>query len=153
MSVQKESDPKLQSHYLNAALGFFSLLLLMLLFALITRVIYPRVITERTGTDILLISEIIQIEVLNGCGVPGVATRFTNALRRNGFDVVSSGNYDTFDVRETMVIDRSGNLENARRVAITIGVDPSRIIQEISPAFYLDATIVIGSDFEKLNLR
>lgn len=137
---------------LNAALGFFGLLFLLLLFAFVTRVIYPRITAERADNNTHLISSVIQVEVLNGCGVAGVATRFTNILRRNGFDVVSSGNFDNFNVRKTMVIDRSGNFENARRVAAALGVSEQQIIQEISPAFYLDATVVIGSDFEQLNI-
>ena len=33
-------------------------------------------------------SAIIQVEVLNGCGVEGVAAKFTDYLRQNNFDVV-----------------------------------------------------------------
>lgn len=152
--AKKESSSTLltQNLKLNAALGFFGFLLIILLFAFITRVIYPRIITERADHQTHLISSVIQVEVLNGCGVPGLATRFTNTLRRNGFDVISSGNFENFDVRKTMVIDRTGNLENARRVAAALGVSPDLIIQEISPAFYLDATVVIGSDFDQLNV-
>lgn len=142
-----------QNLILNAALGFLTLLLLFLIFALITRIIYPRIVTERANSETHLISNIIQIEVLNGCGVPGVANRFTSVLRSNGFDVVESGNFETFDVSETIVIDRAGNYENARRVAAALGIKESNIIQEVSPAFYLDATLVIGSDYEKLNIN
>ncbi|TVQ70690.1 MAG: LytR family transcriptional regulator [Balneolaceae bacterium] len=140
-----------RSHYLlHAALGFLSILLLILLVALFTRIIYPRIVAERTEVSLLL-SEVIQVEVRNGCGIPGLANRFTSVLRQNGFDVVESGNFDTFDVTRSFVIDRSGNLDNARRVARALGLSDDRIIREISPDFYLDATIVIGSDYESLN--
>lgn len=138
------------SHFLlHAALGFLSVLLLVLLVALFTRIIYPRIDSERSETGIL-VSEIIQVEVLNGCGVPGLAGRFTTVLRSNGFDVVSSGNFETFDITESLVIDRNGNMENARRVAHALGIPESRILQEISSHFYLDASVVIGSDYEYL---
>ena len=140
-----------RSHYLlHAALGFLSILLLILLVALFTRIIYPRIVAERTEVSLLL-SEVIQVEVRNGCGIPGLANRFTSVLRQNGFDVVESGNFDTFDVTRSFVIDRSGNLDNARRVARALGLSDDRIIREISPDFYLDATIVIGSDYKSLN--
>jgi len=140
-----------RSHYLlHAALGFLSILLLILLVALFTRIIYPRIVSERTEVSLLL-SEVIQVEVRNGCGVSGLANRFTSVMRQNGFDVVESGNFDTFDVTRSFVIDRSGNLDNARRVARALGLSDDRIIREISPDFYLDATIVIGSDYESLN--
>ena len=138
------------SHFLlHASLGFLGILLLILLGALFTRIIYPRIVSERTEVSTLL-SDIIQVEVRNGCGVPGLASRFTSVLRQNGFDVVESGNFETFDITRSFVIDRSGNLENARRVARALGVPDDRVIREISPDFYLDATIVIGSDYESL---
>lgn len=142
---------KQSSHFLlHAALGFLSLLLLILVVALFTRIVYPRIVSERSETGVLL-SDIIQIEVLNGCGVPGLATKFTSVLRQNGFDVVESGNFESFDITRTIVIDRTGNSENARRVARALGLPEERIIREISPDFYLDATVVIGSDYESLN--
>ncbi|WP_246481711.1 LytR C-terminal domain-containing protein [Natronogracilivirga saccharolytica] len=134
---------------LHSALGFLSILLLVLLAALFTRIIYPRVLAERSEVSVL-VSDVIQVEVLNGCGVPGLATKFTSRLRQNGFDVVQSGNFETFDITETIVIDRSGNSENAKRVARALGVPETRIQREISSDFYLDATIVIGSDYENL---
>jgi hypothetical protein len=144
---------KRPSFLLNTALGFLSVLLVVLLFALLTRFLYPRIQTDRSEQLSHLISEVIQIEVLNGCGVPGIATRFTNTLRINGFDVVDSGNFETFDVRETMVIDRSGNLEHARRIARALGISEKNIIREVSPNFFLDATVVIGADYETLKLN
>ena len=147
------SDKHNSGLVLNASLGFLSLLLGVLLFALATRVIYPRVYNQRSGEQSRLIGKVIQIEVLNGCGVPGLAINFTDALRKNGFDVVESGNFETFDISETMIIDRDGNLENARRVAEVLGVDQKNIIQEISPDYFLDATVVIGSDYKKLKLN
>lgn len=141
---------KKRSHYiLHISLGFLSILLLILLTALFTRIIYPRIVSERTEISTLL-SEVIQVEVRNGCGVPGLANRFTTVMRRNGFDVVESGNFDTFDVTRSFVIDRSGNVDNARKVARALSIPDDRIIREISPHFYLDATIVIGSDYESL---
>lgn len=140
-----------RSHFLlHAALGFLSILLLILVVALFARLVYPRITAERSelGT---LVSEIIQVDVRNGCGIPGLATRFTSVLRKNGFDVVESGNFDTFDIANSFVIDRSGNMENARRVARALGIREDFIIREISPDYFLDATIVIGADYESLN--
>lgn len=137
---------------LNALIGFLTVLLLFLMFALGTRVFYPRIETQRSQVEMPLIGAIIQVEVMNGCGVAGVAQKFTGLLRKNGFDVVESGNFETFDVQNTLIIDRTGNLENARRLATALGVADQYIIQEISSQYFLDATIVIGSDFNRLNI-
>ncbi len=142
-----------QKHlFLNSAIGFLGVLLMILLIALGSRILYPRVVAERSAIDPALVSSVIQLEVLNGCGVPGIATRFTDSLRGFGFDVVESGNFDHFNVEQTFVISRSGNVENARRVAKAIGISEHQILIESSPDFYLDVTLIIGSDFETLNL-
>lgn len=137
---------------LNAVIGFLSLLLTILVFALITRVVFPRINNERAEQSNHLIGNIIQLEVLNGCGVPGLATRFTSKLRKNGFDVVETGNFDNFDMKETIVIARSGKMENALRVAKALGIPQRNVLQEESPDYYLDATVVIGADYKSINL-
>ena len=111
----------------------------------------PRIHTDRINSETILISEVIQVQVLNGAGEPGLASRFTTALRNSGFDVVETGNFETFNVQESFVIDRIGNLENARRVARALGIAENNIIREISLGFYLDATVVIGADHPTLN--
>ncbi len=138
--------------FLNAGIGILGFLLLVLVTALISRVIYPRVMPERTDFETHLISNVIQIEVLNGCGIPGIATRYTNELRNLGFDVVHSGNFESYDLEKTIVIARSDNFDNARRVARALGVESRNILRETSPYYYLDATVVLGADFEQLNL-
>lgn len=137
--------------YLNAAIGFLSVLLILLMAALFTRIIYPRIFNERAELQSELISEIIQIEVLNGCGVSGIANAYTGLLRSNGFDVVETGNFETFDLRETVIISRSGVMDNAYRVANALGVSEENVIRESSPDFYLDVSVIIGHDYEKLN--
>lgn len=150
--MRKTSGSENQEFLLNSVLGFLSLLLVVLIFAVSSRLFVPRIETNRSQQD-FLIGDIIQVEVLNGCGVPGIATRFTNILRKNGFDVVESGNFETFDITETLVIDRTGNLDNTRKVASALGISDINILQEISADFFLDATIVIGSDYNELNLK
>lgn len=147
----KSSSSGTNELYLNAAIGFLSVLLLVLVIALFTRIVYPRIFNERSELQSELISEIIQIEVLNGCGVPGIANAYTGLLRTNGFDVVETGNFETFDLQETVIISRSGVMDNAYRVANALGVSEQNVIQESSPDFYLDVSVVIGHDYEKLN--
>ncbi len=137
--------------FLNTAIGFLSVLLILLLAALFTRIVYPRIFNERAELQSELISEIIQIEVLNGCGVSGIANAYTGLLRSNGFDVVETGNFETFDLQETIIISRSGVMDNAYRVANALGVSEENVIKESSTDFCLDVSVIIGHDFEKLN--
>lgn len=138
------------SFALNASIGFLSLLLALLIFGLFTRIIYPRIENQRTANNPELIGNIIQLEVLNGCGVPGLANNFTSVLRKNGFDVVETGNFKNFDMQNTVVIARTFDSENALRVADALGIAKEHVFIEASEDFYLDATVVIGSDYKSL---
>lgn len=95
-------------------------------------------------------SDIIQVEVLNGCGVSGVADRFTDFLRNNNIDVVKSGNYISDDVSESLVIDRSGNMANAFKTAKALGIKSENVIQQLNKDYFLDVSIVIGRDYFNL---
>ncbi|MCC5927456.1 MAG: LytR C-terminal domain-containing protein [Bacteroidetes bacterium] len=153
MSSNKNPEEDSNDLRLNILLGFLTVLLVVMLSALAFRLIYPTVNAQRASSPTHLIGEIIQIQVLNGHGTPGLAATFTNKLRSSGFDVVETGNFETFGIEETLVIDRIGNIDNARRVARALGVADKNILREISPGFYLDATVVIGSDYDQLNLK
>lgn len=150
-NVSKEENTK--HLFLNSVIGFLGVLLLVLLIALFSRILYPRIAADRSQEDPALISEVIQLEVLNGCGITGIATRFTDKLREYGFDVVETGNYDHFDVSNTFIISRSGQMENAYRVADALGISHQQVLREQAAEFYLDVTLIIGSDYESLNLN
>jgi len=97
------------------------------------------------------ISEIIQADVMNGCGTKGVAERFTDFLRTRNVDVVNTGNYISFDIDKTIVVDRSGNIANAHHIAEMLGVNKRNVIQQLNDDYFLDVTIIIGQDYFSLN--
>jgi hypothetical protein len=94
--------------------------------------------------------DIVQVGVRNGTTVAGLARRTRDVLRRQGFDVLEADNFERSDVDSSFVIDRVGNPDMARRVADALGVAPSRILEDIRPDLYLDATVVIGADYQTL---
>ena len=94
-------------------------------------------------------AEIIQAEVLNGCGVSGLADRFTDFLRENNVDIVKTGNYIKFDIEETMVIDRTGNKANALYIAELLNMKEGNAITQINNDYFVDVTIIIGRDYFK----
>ncbi len=93
-----------------------------------------------------------QLAVLNGCGASQVAARMTDKARALGLDVIHEGNASSFGFVESVVIDRSGDLERARHVARLLGI--SGAIQQLSDDDYrLEAvTVVIGRDYRRLGL-
>ncbi len=96
-------------------------------------------------------SAVIQVEVLNGCGMAGVADKFTDFLRKEKFDVVQMGNYISFDIDKSLVIDRTGNRANAEKVAAALGIDSRNVIMQKNEDAFLDVSVVIGKDYKQLN--
>jgi hypothetical protein len=97
-------------------------------------------------------AKVVQLDVLNGCGAKGVGAKFTAFLRGNGFDVVESKNYKTFTVSHTLVVDRVGDLAQARRVAAVLGVAERNVVQQINPDYFVDVSVVIGADYASLKI-
>lgn len=90
----------------------------------------------------------IKVEVLNGAGERGLARQFADRLRLLGFDVVATGNAEHFDHEVTHVLDRSGRLGAALAVARELSTDSLAVA--IDPELYLDASVVVGSDWAGL---
>jgi len=86
----------------------------------------------------------VVVEVLNGCGRPGVAERASSHLRNRGFDIMYVGNADDFDFAETLVVDRTGDRDKAHAVADALGGAP--VVYQVSSAFFVDVTVILGGD-------
>lgn len=89
----------------------------------------------------------VRAEVLNAAGTPGLAREATRLLRDRNVDVVFFGNAQSFGRDSSVVIDRSGRLEAARRVADLLEIRHVR--SEPDSNLYLDATVVIGRDWSR----
>ncbi len=94
--------------------------------------------------------EIVQLDVRNGCGASGIAVRVADWLRDEGADVLESGDWVRFDVAQTFVVDRIGDPGPAREVLRLLELDPERVRVDVRPDYYLDATLVVGCDYETL---
>jgi hypothetical protein len=144
--ASSQRDPR--SIVLDLLIILLVLLVGYLSFALVQRhLLHPPVEAKRSSPAL---GEIIQIDVLNGCGISGAAMDFTAYLRARGYDVVEMRNYKTFDVSESLVIDRIGDLETARKVAYALGVKEKNIVQQLNEDYYVDVSVVIGKDYSSL---
>lgn len=94
----------------------------------------------------------VVLEILNGTTTSGLARRTKELFEGYGFDVVSFGNAESNQIRNTVLIDRRGRPEQAKRVADII--DAERIVTDIAPAeSEADVTIVLGRDFDGTFVR
>ena len=102
----------------------------------------------------------IQIEVLNGCGIPGIAKKFEAYLKKHNYDVVNRGNYlergkNNFKVTHTKIIDQlksSENIARANELADLLGIDQNLIESFENPSPIADLTLIIGKDQNQLTL-
>jgi hypothetical protein len=145
-SASPRRDPR--TLVLDIIIGALGLLVVVLAWSFTSRVfIRPPVDPVRSGSST---PGTIQLDVLNGCGLPGAGTSITAYLRARGFDVVEYRNYRNFDVRESIVIDRAGSRENAEKVAYALGIRKTNVIQQINQDYYVDVTVLIVRDFPTL---
>jgi hypothetical protein len=94
----------------------------------------------------------VRIQLLNGCGEGKIAQRLTDQLRAFGMDVVEVANAQSFDFPETVVLDRMGDAARAGAVATAVGLDNSRVMQQLNSQLLVDVTVIIGKDYNQLKL-
>ncbi len=135
---------------MNLGLAVAGLLVLVLLYAFATRTFAPDAPPILRAASGGAPADIVQVEVLNGCGVSGVAAQATRFLREHDVDVVGSGNWSAFDEAHSLVIDRVGDRAAALRVAAALGIDEAYVRSEPSADYYLDASVVLGRDYQTL---
>lgn len=101
------------------------------------------------------ISKVISIEIINASGITGLANKLSNKMRLLGFDVINTGNYPfNYEIPfnyldNTIVIDRSGNIELAISTADSLGLGRNKVTQIVNKKLLLDVTVLIGKDLVK----
>ena len=94
----------------------------------------------------------IEVEVLNGCGVPYLAAQTTNYLRSKHFDVVFSGNARNQQYQHTLIILRNEKVESFIKIANSFDIDYTDITHiQVTPdeSLCLDVTVILGADYRK----
>lgn len=90
-------------------------------------------------------ARVIRVEVLNGCGVSGMASRLGMLLRGQGFDVLNVGNANNFRYQEMLVLARTDELEMAYQVAKLIGTE--NVLLDPEADSLVDVTVIIGKGY------
>ena len=150
-----------QSMTLNAAIGIVGVLLLGFIYSFSRNVThtgvpievtFPKIDPRPLAVEVYQKNPIqnIKVEVLNGCGLKGIAARTAEFLRENHIDVVRSDNADHHDYPNTVIISRNENVESLRAVSKSFGVtmdDKTHIItDDPDESLGVDVTVILGKD-------
>ncbi len=95
----------------------------------------------------------IKVEVLNGCGEKGIASKISDFLRTEHIDVVRSENADNFDYEKTILIQRSYDFSNLKTVAKALDFDVNneeQVITQPSSKADVDLTLILGKDYRSV---
>lgn len=147
--INKEAKKSTANILLNLIIFFLIVVVAFLSFSIVNKIKSNSHKTVQVENKTLP-AAIIQLEVLNGCGVAGAAEKITDYLRNNHVDVVQMKNYISFDIEKSLVIDRTGNKLNAERIADLLGINRKNIVQQINSDYFLDVSLVIGKDYSQL---
>ena len=112
-------------------------------------IIEEEVVTQMPGEQELAIPNIGRIEILNGCGISGLADQFANYLRRYQFDVKSTANAATWDYEKTLVISRIPDRTIAQNVAKVLHCAEPLFLRTEQTAY--DVTVIIGHNYKEIS--
>lgn len=85
------------------------------------------------------------VEVLNGCGVAGVAGRVADKLQKAGFQVTKQGNAPEFTYDRCCVISRNGRTPGVQRIASLLNCRDIRTEAKDGKSLP-DITVIVGRD-------
>lgn len=126
------------------------LFLVLLLGSLAFRISYHKEI-KSTQAKARKDSISIQINILNGTKVSGLANQFRNYFRSKGFDVVEVDNFSEH-VNKSYLIDRVGDKNTSKKIAKILGINDSLIKTEIDSGLYLKCSVILGDDYKSFQI-
>jgi hypothetical protein len=91
---------------------------------------------------------VVSLEILNGTPSAGLASRTAQVFKSYGYSISSVGNADRSDYEQTVVIDRKGNMNAARKAAELIQCENIHTDPGANPDEAVDVLIILGRDFD-----
>ncbi len=147
---------------LDIAIGVAGILLLGFIYSLSQNTMHTGVPIKVSFPDIdepkMLAKELyskdpikdIKVEILNGCGIKGIAGKTSEYLRsKYRIDVVRSDNADRYDYSKTTIIGRNEDLNKILSVSEAFGLSINNTdhIQHVpDETLGVDVTIILGKD-------
>ena len=153
---KRSQNKTLKERFLTTAIWGLSLINITLIFSLISNFFASPEDTRLSVDPVTppVEEKVITLEVLNGCGVQGIANEIGQYLRNKNFDFVDVGNYEGgWDLEQTLVLDRvSLESKYAKKVAKELGVNKNQVAPQLEDSVQLMVTVIIGTDYKKLKV-
>ena len=92
----------------------------------------------------------VSVEILNGCGVSGIAALFKEIVHEKTFDVLNTENAAHFRYDNTIIIARTKNTDAAFKLAEELGIKRERVSIEEDASLAVDITMIIGHDYKSV---
>jgi len=90
----------------------------------------------------------VSVEILNGCGISGVAALFKDIVHEKTFDVLNTENAAHFRYDNTLIIARTDNVDAAFKLAEELGISKERVSIDADASLAIDITMIIGHDYK-----
>ncbi len=100
----------------------------------------------------MITPENLKIEVLNGCGVDGLARKYADLLKEKGFDPVNVATYERTDLPRTYIIDRrSKEMVMGLQIAKFLGLPDQYVsYQQAKPDRMVAVSVILGQDYKTI---
>ncbi|MDH3889738.1 MAG: LytR C-terminal domain-containing protein [candidate division Zixibacteria bacterium] len=102
---------------------------------------------------------VVRLQILNGCGVTGLASRLADGLSNYADDdleirVVDTDNFEVSTVRQTFMLSRDEDVSIAGLLAVKLGLPADEIGCRPLENNYrqVSVTLVLGEDWETIDL-
>ena len=159
---RKKNSPPYKNLPLDIAIGITGILLIGFVYSLSQNTIHTGVPIKVEFPEIdspkMLAKELysadpikdIKVEILNGCGIKGIAAKTSEFLRsEHRIDVIRSDNADKYDYLKTIIIGRNEDLDKILAIskAFNISINNTNHIQHIpDETLGVDVTIILVKD-------
>lgn len=92
--------------------------------------------------------EPLQVNILNATNIDGIAAQTRIFLRSREIDVVEISNFASMEAN-SLIIDRVGDRQSAKKLADEIGMSDSLIVTQIDSSLFLKCSLILGYDYKK----
>ncbi len=93
-----------------------------------------------------------RVQVLNGCGVDGVAKNFVSFLNREDYLVTNVDNADNFNYTNSIIYLNGDYTDEALAIAGLLGIPTERILPANGKWNEYHITVIIGKDYRSLKV-